>query len=88
MAGMGHITVMLLVILTQFFASNRAFFQSVNNSVHFVVLKDISPNQNCNKHNNHLSLAAVLFCSSHSRKRIDKRWLAFLLLFCVRSLGK
>ena len=41
-----------------------------------------------NKHNNLLRLVLEAFYNSHTHKRIDKRLLAYLLLFYVRSLDR
>ena len=60
----------------------------MNNNFYFLELVDKVQFRMSNKHNNLLCLVSKPFCIPHTRKRIDKRLLAYLLLFYVHSLDK
>ncbi|KYG79278.1 hypothetical protein AWW67_12935 [Roseivirga seohaensis] len=49
---------------------------------------DIFPNHSCKIYSSLLALVSERFYSFHTHRRIDKRQLAFPLLFDARSLGR
>ena len=59
-----------------------------NNNFYFLELVDKLLYHKNNKHNNLPLQVSKPFCNSHIRRKIDKRLLAYLLLFYVRSLDK
>ncbi|XOL42543.1 hypothetical protein KCTC32420_02939 [Aequorivita nionensis] len=63
-------------------------YSDVSNNIYFLELVDKELFHKNKTHNNLHHKASRLFYNSHTRKRIDKRLLASLLLFCVRSLDR